>query len=507
MTSGSSKIVIIGGGIAGLCAGVYAQACGYQAEVLEQHTTPGGLATSWKRGDYRFETCIHWLVGSSPEGLLNAQWREVFDIDRLTFHYAEEYQRVESDGGQSLRVYADVDRMEAEFLREAPDDADEIKAFTAAIRALADLPMQDLMNGPWPRRAWAMLRLAPRLPLLQHWAAMSAADYGKRFKHDLLRRFFGDSGTAEMSVIALVLMFAWMNRSNAGYPIGGSKAIIDLVVERFRASGGTLRTDVKVAKIIVENDVATGVHLASGETIFADWVISAADGHATIYDLLGGKYKSESVDRLYAEQPVFPSYVQVSLGVAQDLSKEPGHLAHILGEPLQVDPQTALTTVTFRIFHYDPTFAPPGKTAITCFLPTFNFAYWVALQRNDPARYEAEKSRIADAVVAVLDRRLPGLRERIETVDVSTPATVIRFTGNWKGSMEGFLPTPGSLFASRRQTLPGLGRLLRVGQWVSPGGGLPTGLMTARAAIQSICYQDGVPFLPQATARTNCHAA
>ncbi len=507
MMLGSSKIVVIGGGIAGLCAGVYAQTCGYQAEVLEQHTTAGGLATSWKRGDYRFETCIHWLVGSSREGLLNAQWREVFDIDRLTFHYAEEYQRVESDGGQSLRVYADVDRMEAEFLREAPDDADEIKAFTAAIRVLADLPMQDLINGSWRRRAWAMLRLAPRLPLLQHWAAMSAANYGKCFKSDLLRRFFGDSGTAEMSVIALVFMFAWMNRSNAGYPIGGSKAIIDLVVERFRASGGTLRTDVKVEKIIVENDVATGVHLANGETIVADWVISAADGHAAIYDLLGGEYKSDSVDRLYAEQPVFPSYVQVSLGVAQDLSKEPGHLAHILGEPLQVDPQTALTTVTFRIFHYDPTFAPPGKTAITCFLPTFNFAYWVALQRNDPARYEAEKSRIADAVVAVLVRRLPGLRERIETVDVSTPATVIRFTGNWKGSMEGFLPTPGSLFASRRQTLPGLGRLLRVGQWVSPGGGLPTGLMTARAAIQSICRQDGVPFLPQATARTNGHAA
>jgi phytoene dehydrogenase-like protein len=507
MTPGSSKIVIIGGGVAGLCAGVYAQTCGYQAEVLEQHTTPGGLATSWKRGEYTFETCIHWLVGSSPEGWLNAEWREVFDIDQLTFVYAEEYQRVESDDGQSLRVYSNVDRMEAEFLRQAPEDAEEIKAFTAAIRVLADLPMQDLMNGPWPRRAWAMLRLAPSLPLLQHWAAMSAADYGKRFKHELLRRFFGDSGTAEMSVIALVFMFAWMNRSNAGYPIGGSKAIVNLMGERFRALGGTLRTDVRVANIIVENDIATGVHLANGETIGADWVVSAADGHATIYDLLGGEYKSDSVDRLYAKQPVFPSYVQVSLGVAQDLSGEPGYLARILREPLQVDPETALTTVTFRTFHYDPTFAPRGKTAITCFLPTFNFAYWVQLQCTDPAHYDAEKTRIANAVVAVLDRRSPGLRDRVETVDVSTPASVVRFTGNWKGSMEGFLPTPGSLFASRRQTLPGLSRLLRVGQWVSPGGGLPTGLMTARAAIESICRQDGVPFLPQATAPTIGQAA
>lgn len=507
MAPGSGRIVIIGGGIAGLCAGVYAQASNYQVEVLEQHSAPGGLATSWKRGDYTFETCLHWLVGSSRQGVLNAQWREVFDIDRLNFVYAEEYQRLESDGGQTLSVYANVDRMEAEFLRQSPEDADEIKAFTSAIRRLADFPMQDLMNGPWPRRAWAMLRLAPRLPLLQHWAAISAAAYGKRFQHELLRRFFGDGGAAEMSVLALVFMFAWMNQNNAGYPIGGSKAIIDLIVERFRALGGTLRTGVKVDKIMVENDVATGVHLANGEAVGADWVISAADGHATIYDLLGGKYKDDAIDQFYAKQQVFPSYVQVSLGVGQDLSKEPGFLSRVLSAPLELDPKTALNTAAFRIFHYDPTFAPEGKTAITCFLPTYNFAYWVELHRTDPARYDLEKNRIANAVIAILERRLPGVRERVETIDVSTPASVVRFTGNWKGSMEGFLPTPGSGFAPRRQTLPGLGRLLRVGQWVQPGGGLPTGLMTARAAIQDICRQDGAAFLQQGAAHSIDHAA
>lgn len=498
MTLGSRKIVIIGGGIAGLCAGVYAQTCGYSVEVLEQHTNSGGLATSWKRGDYQFETCIHWLVGSSPDGLLNAQWREIFDIDQLEFVYLDEYQRIEDDEGQSLRVYSNVDRMEFEFLRVAPDDAQEIRAFTAAIRTCATLPFQDLMNGSWPRQAWAMLRLAPSLPLLLHWAAISAADYGKRFKHDLLRRFFSDSGTAGMSVIALVFMFAWMTGRNAGYPIGGSKAIVDLAVERFRALGGQLKTGVTVANIIVENDVATGVRLANGDVIAGDWVISAADGHATIFDLLDGKYKSDSVDQLYNEQPVFPSYVQVSLGIAQDLTGEPGHLARMLASPFMVDPETALTNMTFRIFHYDPTFAPRGKTVVTCFLPTFNFAYWVELRRTDPAGYEAEKSRIADKVITVLHQRISGLRGRVEMIDVSTPASVVRVTKNWKGSMEGFLPTPGSLFATRRQTLPGLGRFMRVGQWVSPGGGLPTGLMTARAAIERICHQDDVAFVPGA---------
>lgn len=497
MTHQPRKITIIGGGVAGLCAGVYAQASGYQVEILEQHYIPGGLATSWRRGDYTFETCLHWLVGSGPDGVLNAQWREVCDIDALRFVNAEEFQRIECDDGRSLRIFSHVDRMEAEFLQQAPEDAEEIKAFTAAIRQLADFPMQDLMNGSWPHRAWALLRLAPKLPLLQRWSSISAGDFGKRFKNELLRRFFVDAANPEIAAIALVFMFAWMSRGNAGYPIGGSKAIIDLLVARLRALGATLRTGAKVGGIVVANQTAIGVTLEDGSTHHADWVISAADGHATIHHLLGGKYKDERIDQLYAKQPVFPSYVQVSLGVAQDLKTAPAHLVHVLSAPLALDPETTLNALAFRIFNFDPTFAPPGKTAITCFLPTHNFAYWLNLHRDDAVRYEAEKQRIAKAIIDVLDRRLPGLRTRIEVVDVSTPASVIRFTGNWKGSMEGFLPTPGTSLANRSQTLPGLERFFMVGQWVHPGGGLPSGLMTARSAVQAICKHDHVAFLSQ----------
>ncbi len=500
MTSAPRKIVIIGGGVAGLCAGVYAQLCGYPALILEQHSIPGGLATSWERGGYTFETCLHWFLGSSPTGALGAQWREVFDVDRLRFVQEAEYQRIETEDGRSLIVYADVDRMEAELLRAAPEDSDEIKAFAAAIRQSADFPM-DEMSAAWPRRAMAMLRLLPKLPLLQRWSGISAADYGRRFKNDLLRRLFTDGAAADMAAIALVFMFAWMTQRNAGYAIGGAKAIIDPIAERFRALGGELRLMTQVKEILVEDDAAVGVELSSGEIIRADWVISGADGRATIYDMLHGEYCNEAIDTFYERQKVFPSYLQVSLGVARDLSREPGFVARMLSTPLRIDPETELKTLSVRFFHFDPTFAPKGKTAVTCFLPTFNYRYWVDLHRTDPAKYEDEKRRIAEAVIAVLERRLPGIRQSIEVTDVSTPATVVRFTGNWKGSMEGFLPTPDTGFAPRRQTLPGLDRFLMVGQWVHPGGGLPSGLMTARAALQAICRREHAPFLLAASAR------
>jgi len=80
--SESKKILIIGGGIAGLCAGVYARKCGYQAEVLEMNTLPGGLAMSWRRGEYTFETCLHWLVGSKPGAHLRDYWEELLTSPR-----------------------------------------------------------------------------------------------------------------------------------------------------------------------------------------------------------------------------------------------------------------------------------------------------------------------------------------------------------------------------------------------------------------------------------------
>ena len=182
--------------------------------------------------------------------------------------------------------------------------------------------------------------------------------------------------------------------------------------------------------------------------------------------------------------------------MARDLAGEPGFFTRVLDEPLRVDPATELGQISFRFFHYDPSFAPPGKTAVTCILPTRNFGFWVRLRNEVPTCYEDEKRRVANSVIGVLDCRLPGIGQAVEVSDVSTPASVIRYTGNWQGSMEGWLLTPASGFGPLPNRLPGLGRFLMTGQWILPGGGLPSGLMTARVAVRVACHKDGRRFTP-----------
>lgn len=495
MAQNSRKVIIIGAGIAGLSAAVYAQKSGYQVEVLEMHGMAGGLAMSWRRGEYTFETCLHWLYGSNPNSPMYAQWKEVFDIEKLKFLDPEVYLRLEAPDGRTLTIYTDTDRLEAELLMHAPQDEAEIRHMIESVRKLRSFKMPD-PGAAWTARCVTMLRDAPCFPLLRRLIKTSSRDYGQRFSAPLLRAFFGEGEMAELSAIALLFSLAWMGMHDAGYAVGGSQAIIRLIEQKLTELGGKVRFDAKAERILVKDGAAVGVRLAGGEIIDADWVISAADGHSTIYELLEGRYIPGWAEKIYGEWETFPSYLQVSLGVGLDLKEQPWFVTRLLETPLQVDPGTALRELSFRFFHFDPTFAPAGKTAVTSFLPTRDVHYWVNLRRGDVNMYRAEKHRVAEEVIGVLEKRLPQVRAAIEIVDVSTPASVIRYTDNWKGSMEGWMLTPRTGFRSLPNTLAGLRQFLMVGQWVMPGGGLPSGPMTARPAVKAMCRKDGVRFSP-----------
>ena len=73
----NKTLIIIGAGMAGLSAGCYAQMNGYQTQIFELHDLPGGLCTAWKRKDYLFDGCIHYLFGSGEGEPFNQMWQEL----------------------------------------------------------------------------------------------------------------------------------------------------------------------------------------------------------------------------------------------------------------------------------------------------------------------------------------------------------------------------------------------------------------------------------------------
>ncbi|MEJ1730782.1 hypothetical protein SMA90_31120, partial [Escherichia coli] len=71
--------------------------------------------------------------------------------------------------------------------------------------------------------------------------------------------------------------------------------IAEAAERRFLQLGGEMDYRARVTDILVENDRATGVRLADGREQPADVVVSAADGHATIFDMLKGRYVDDTV--------------------------------------------------------------------------------------------------------------------------------------------------------------------------------------------------------------------
>jgi len=496
-------IIIIGGGFAGLSAGIYAQMNGYRTQIFEMAGLPGGLCTAWKRGGYTIDGCIHWLVGSSPKSQLYQFWQEVGVLPGREIINLEAYECFEGADGRTLTLYCDVNRLEKHLLEFSPQDAPLIRKFIHGIRlCLAlDEPAPPGRLGRLMRNLKMGLLFARRGRELQTWMQTTAEDFASRFKDPLIRTAFKEMWFPEFSMLFMLYTFAYLHKQDAGYPIGGSLPMSRALEKRYLELGGRIHYHCRVEKILVENDCAVGVRLADGSEHRANRVISAADGHATIFEMLEGKYADEKVREPYEKWQVFPGLLYVGLGVKRTFEEAPKTVAGLsfpLKEAVELGSEV-VERLRVHLFHHDPTLAPPGKTSVVVMLPN-RYDYWKELAQ-DRAAYDEKKEQIKRTVVSLLEQRFPGIGADVEMVDVSTPLTFERYTGNWQGSFEGWLLTPQNaqvMLKPMSQTLPGLQRFYLCGQWVEPGGGLPTAVMSARRLLQAICQEDGEKF----TART-----
>lgn len=496
----AEKVSIIGAGITGLSAGCYLQMNGFQTEIHELHNLPGGLCTAWERNGYTIDGCIHWLVGSRPGNSIYDAWNELIDMKQLNIYDHDIFYRFE-DNGNSIRFYNNIDRLESELLTKAPEDKQVIGDYITAARKFSK------MNLPLgkPRELFtladgidALIRMGPYLGKLNKWSKVSIADFAARCKNPLLKKTMENLFVPEMSVVFAMITTAWMNNKTAGYPIGGSLQFSQLIEQRYLRLGGKINYHSRIKEIMTSDfkgsKQACGVITADGLEHKSDFVISAADGYSTIYEMLGGKFIDKKTESFYKNELTFSSYLQLSLGIDRKIESEASSLIFPLTKPVYIDPVNTISDISIRIHSFDPTLASEGKTLLTALIPTREDEYWTNLRMNDFRRYKAEKERIIQEITEGMENRLGSLMPLLEMKDLSTPATVVRYTNNWKGSFEGWIMTPKVGFGQLPMQLPGLKNFYMAGQWVSPGGGLPTALISGRGVAGLICKQRGKKF-------------
>lgn len=500
MAPDKKSMIIIGGGFAGLAAGIYGQMNGYKTRIYEMHSLPGGLCTSWQRKGYTFDACIHWLVGSNPASSFNYLWQETGIAQGREFVYAGEYCRAEGADGRTIIFHADVDKLEKSLLEFSPQDREPILDFISGIRMCLkfDFPTdRDPLFTRIRKQVNSFFTFMKYGSTFKKWTAVTGEQFCNRFSDPLLKQAFREIWIPEFSIIFLFFTFAYLHSRNAGYPIGGSLPMSKALEARYRELGGEIVFNKKVARILTSGDTATGIRLVDGTEEYAERIISAADGHATHYDMLDGKYLDDATRKQYETWPVFHSLLYVSLGVNRRFDEIPLSVSGFsfpLKEPVMVADKLR-DRLPVHIYNQDPTMAPEGKNSLIIMLES-DIGYWQELAK-DRNVYVQKKDQVAGLIISLLEQRFPGITDQVEVVDVATPMTFERFTGNWQGSFEGWLITPENAYTMMKpmaQTVPGLRNFYMCGQWVEPGGGLPTSVMSGRRLLKQICREDGQRF-------------
>jgi phytoene dehydrogenase-like protein len=492
------QIAIIGGGISGLCTGSYLQMNGFDTTIYELHNIPGGVCTSWKRKNYLVDFCIHWFVGSRKNIDYYKVWQELLPMDKLTFVDHDIFLKVVDEKGNYINIYSNIDKLEKELYAKAPEDKIVIKKLIHFARKCKKLDFE-VLKAPellsFFQKTWMFLKMAPFAIMMTKYGGKTIRDFANKCINPLLKKTLMNFFLPDSSILFMAITLGWLDKKCAGYPIGGSQNISNLLEERYKELGGNIQYNSRVSKIITNKGIAKGILLENSKEIAADYVISCADGYDTIYNLLEGKFTTPKIDKFYNDFKLFPSHVFLAFGINSHLKTDEINMIQIVPKnTFMVDDNTTCESLMVRVFNFDPTLNPSGKTTISVSIGTDNYDYWDNLRQNDKDKYKIEKTRLSQQVVDVLDEYFGNIRENIEMIDVSTPSTITRYTNNWKGCFEGWYPTPQAVLTKFPKSFPGLSNFYHVNQWSNPGGGLCQCAVAGRNTVQLICDFEKLPF-------------
>lgn len=487
------KVAIIGGGIAGMTAGIYLQKAGFQTEIFEKNGIPGGQCTGWRREGYFIDNCIHWLTGTREGSALHELWKQIGALGDGVEVYEKEMFFSSKLNGQTLTFWRDKEKTRQEMLALSPEDEKEINRLIDHVKLAETMtvPVEkpfDAMGLPELMKLGMSMKAMGKV--MKAYGNLDIQELSMRFQHPLIQRAITDYMPPGYQAYAFLVSYGTVTGGNGDIPKGGSLAMAMRIAKRYQEYGGVLHTNAGVEKILLNGKKAEGILLQDGTKITADYVVCACDTDYTFRALLPNKYMPRLLRKQYEEREKYPVSSGFQIAYAVD-----GVFPELTGtrvfscEDITVGRQT-VGSMSIQAYDYEPDFAPEGKMVLqTNFSQSeASYKYWEELYA-DRVAYDQKKQEIAHQAMERVTAEYPFLAGKIRVLDVWTPMTYTRYCNSFQGAYMSFVTTKQAKSITVPGIIKGIENVMLASQWLMGPGGLPTAAAMGKFAAWRIINQ------------------
>ena len=490
--------IIIGAGMGGLSCGTLLAKEGLRVLICEQSSKPGGYCVNFKREGFTFAPAVHYLNEFGPDGQMQEAFQTLGLPSEIEFCPQDPQRRIITPHFH-LTLSTDIDRFEKDLIQLFPKERLSIHAYIGELQRLVknieglSIKSFDLIS--LTEKFQLLNKVIKRPQLFRYRGKTGQEVLNSFFKDPILKYLLNFGARKNSSIFYCASPIIWAIKGNFYYIKNkGVEALPQLFLKQYKAYGGEISFNTLVKKIVIERGKVRGGQVEGGEEIQSRYIISNGDSHSTFQDLIGKHLLPDRFVRKLQKKevsaPIFTLYLGVDLDLPQmgfdgalvhyypAMSKNPWEKKDREGFDIEQE-KVAIRMDSIK----NPTLAPLGMhtVAIAAYTPYELFTDGA----NISPHYTEIKEEIAQKIIGITERVIPGLSSHIMVRDASTPITYERETLNTRGATMGWYLSVQEFSRIRSQKTP-FANLYQAGHWTFPGGGIPMVILSGINAAKLV---------------------